>query len=505
MHAEGSCLLCWDEARQQMVPGAGYGLYAGAHTALPFDQAELKIFEPSLTTGHSLAADDSLAGSGGERKPGNYSTLSLPLTSRAERLGVALITFDQTHHFTPEEIERGEKFAQQVAVAIVHTRRQVDTQRRIEVLTAAQRAGRRLQPLRTREALAAEIRTVLAESFNYAYAEVLLLETGTGELSTLLAEPRNPQAGTPYKFAELARRDIRTQVIRTGKGVRLTEVREGPLREHAVLCVPLWLDDQVSGVLYLESSDAGTFSELDQQVLEMVAASVAGAVENARTFELIAQQHRQLRTLTMQLAGGEDAARRQMARQLQMDVGQSLMMLSISLDDLPAEGAAEGLSHIKAKVNGAQKQVDDITRNVRDVIAELHPPALDELGLAGALRYYGGRFSERTGVPAIVNSDTWVRRLPPAVEAVLFRIAQETLTRVDRFDPIKPIRITLDDSGDTASLSITGAGVGGSVSGDQDLVRLQERAAAIGGEVRVESEAGHETRLIVELASAGLR
>jgi len=502
MHADGSCLLLWDEVRQQMLPGAGYGLYAGVHSALQFDQAELNIFEPILTTGHSLAADDALAGSSGGSKQGNYSTLSLPLTSRAERLGIALITFDQTHHFTPEEIERGEKFALQVATAIAHTRRQVDTQRRMEALTAAQRAGRRLQPLRTREALAAEIRTVLGESFNYAYAEVLLMETGTGELSTLLAEPRNPQAGAPYKFAELARRDIRTQVIRTWKGVRLTDVREGPLREHGVLCVPLWLDDQVSGVLYLESSTSSTFTELDQQVLEMVAASVAGAVENARAFELIAQQHRQLRTLTMQLAGGEDAARRQMARQLQMEVGQSLMMLSISLDNLPVAGAAEGLLNIKAKVDGAQKQLDDITRNVRDVIAELHPPALDELGLAGALRYYGGRFSERTGVPAIVNSDTWVRRLPPAVEAVLFRIAQETLTRVNRFDPIKPIRITLDDSGDTSSLSITGAGVGVSASGAQDLGRLQERAAAIGGEVRLESGAGHETRLIVELANA---
>ena len=141
---------------------------------------------------------------------------------------------------------------------------------------------------------------------------------------------------------------------------------------------------------------------------------------------------------------------------------------------------------------------------MRDVIAELHPPALDELGLAGALRYYGGKFSERTGVPAIVNSDTWKRRAP-AEEAVLFRIAQETLIRVDRLDPIKPIRITLGNSGDTASLSITGGGVGDSATAVQDLVRLQERAAAIGGEVRVENNPGRETRLVVELTNTELK
>ena len=144
---------------------------------------------------------------------------------------------------------------------------------------------------------------------------------------------------------------------------------------------------------------------------------------------------------------------------------------------------------------------NEITRNVRDVVAELHPPALDELGLPGALRYYGGRFSERTGVPAIVNSDTWKRR-SPAVEAVLFRIVQETLTHVDRSNTIKPIRITLDQSGASASLSITGYGVAVSASAGQDLMRLQERAAAIGGEVRVETEAGHEPTLIVELSPA---
>jgi two-component system sensor histidine kinase UhpB len=507
MHAEGSCLLMRDEARQELLPAAGYGLYAGPHPRLPFGQPELNVSEPSLTTGHSLTTEDARGDSStGEARlnHGSYSTLSLPLTARGERLGVALITFDQSHHFTPDEIDRAERFAQQVALAIAHTRRQVDAQRRIEVLSTAQRAGLRLQPLRSREALAAGIRTILGESFDYEYAEVLLLETGTGELSTLLAGPRNPQAGTAFKFAELARRDVRTQVIRTGKSVRLIDVHEGPLREHAVLCIPLLLAEQLSGVLYLESSNNSTFTELDQQALEMVAASIAGAIENARAFDLIEQQHRQLRTLTMQLAGGEDTARRQMAHQLQIDVGQSLMMLSISLDNLSAgAAAAEGITNLRTKVDGAQQQVDEITRSVRDVIAELHPPALDELGLAGALRYYGGRFSERTGVPAIVNSETWVRRQSPAVEAVLFRIAQETLTQVNRFDPIKPIRISLEDNGGIASLSITGAGVGVSPAGDADLFRLQERAAAIGAELRVESESGREPRLVVELARAG--
>ena len=70
---------------------------------------------------------------------------------------------------------------------------------------------------------------------------------------------------------------------------------------------------------------------------------------------------------------------------------------------------------------------------IRTLSYLLHPPLLDELGLASALEWYAQGFESRTGIRVRVDIPREFPRLPPDVEMTLFRIVQESLTNVHRY------------------------------------------------------------------------
>src|ERR1700716_1474982 len=74
-----------------------------------------------------------------------------------------------------------------------------------------------------------------------------------------------------------------------------------------------------------------------------------------------------------------------------------------------------------------------LVEEIRTVSYLLHPPLLDELGLASAVQWYTEGFSRRTGIVTEADISANLPRLPPDVEVTLFRIVQESLTNVHRY------------------------------------------------------------------------
>jgi len=153
----------------------------------------------------------------------------------------------------------------------------------------------------------------------------------------------------------------------------------------------------------------------------------------------------------------------------------------------------------------AMKSVEDSARMIRNVMMELRPMVLDDFGLAPALRWTVEEFGRRTMIPCRFTAGDPPRRFPREVETALFRISQEALTNIVKHAQATLVEVDFTHSGRRIRLAIadngTGIpqGTGGPTKRGMGLVNMRERAAAVGGRFRVESEEGKGTRIIVEI------
>jgi signal transduction histidine kinase len=133
-------------------------------------------------------------------------------------------------------------------------------------------------------------------------------------------------------------------------------------------------------------------------------------------------------------------------------------------------------------------------REVRAFSYLLHPPLLDEAGLAMALRWYLDGFAQRTNIQ-VLSDITNVGRLSSDQEIALFRIAQESMTNVHRHARCSECRVQLARSDDLVTLQISDNGKGldgGAPAGAQvgvGLRGMQERIEQLGGRFEISSTA----------------
>ena len=120
--ADGCYVTLWDEAQQRTAPAAAFGDFRETFPRLLPEPGESTMTESVLRAGHALVAEDvfntpylsaRIAAQFSAR-----SLLGLPLIVGEQKLGAALIEFNQPHHFTADEIARGEQAAGQIALAI---------------------------------------------------------------------------------------------------------------------------------------------------------------------------------------------------------------------------------------------------------------------------------------------------------------------------------------------------------------------------------------------------
>jgi signal transduction histidine kinase len=132
----------------------------------------------------------------------------------------------------------------------------------------------------------------------------------------------------------------------------------------------------------------------------------------------------------------------------------------------------------------------------------LHPPLLDELGLASALRWLADGLRNRGGIEVRLDLPESTPRLPPEEELTLFRIAQEALTNAQRHSTSPWVALRLQRSGNSIALEVEDGGRG--IAGKEDvrgapslgvgLAGMRERMRQIGGTFTVEST-GSGTRI----------
>jgi signal transduction histidine kinase len=166
--------------------------------------------------------------------------------------------------------------------------------------------------------------------------------------------------------------------------------------------------------------------------------------------KVFAELHRktqQLEALNARMTMLQEEERRRIARELHDSIGQ--LLAAISMNSASVEAESHKLSPAASKKFAENTaMVQEISRQIRTISHLLHPPLLDESGLASALRWYVEGFSERSNIEARLGIPPDLGRLPEEMELSIFRLVQECLTNVHRHaaSPTVGISITQNDS-----------------------------------------------------------
>jgi two-component system sensor histidine kinase UhpB len=226
--------------------------------------------------------------------------------------------------------------------------------------------------------------------------------------------------------------------------------------------------------------------------------AMAGMVKHVR------RAQEQSRAYTDRLADVLEIERKRIARELHDDTVQSAIVVSHRIDlargwiDSDPSRAADMLA-------SAREQTVAIVTALRQLIAGLRPPALEELGLITALKTHIASLQQ---VEVDLKVDGNPRRLDEAHELALFRAAQESLSNVIRHSEVQQAVVWVSYSSDHADITITDDGRGfeppvqpGDLAfdGHYGLLGIHERVASLGGQLTIDSAVGRGTTIAVTL------
>lgn len=240
----------------------------------------------------------------------------------------------------------------------------------------------------------------------------------------------------------------------------------------------------IIGLLAVEHSAPGQFTERDIEVVSGFVEPAALAIDNARWFT-------RLRTV------GADEERTRIARDLHDRIGQSIAYLAFELDRL-VERDESGES-ISRELGQLREDVRGVIREVRDTLYDLRTDVSDVSGVADVLEEYAARVGERSGIQVHVDADR-SHRLPILQERELWRVAQEALANVERHAHATAVRILWRCDGERAVIDVTDNGIGFAQdrAGRLDsygVLGMRERAASIGASLEIHSAPGRGTRV----------
>jgi signal transduction histidine kinase len=213
-----------------------------------------------------------------------------------------------------------------------------------------------------------------------------------------------------------------------------------------------------------------------------------------RTAELD-EANRSLGELTARLLKLQDEERRRIARELHDSVGQTLAALSMNLSTIGGEIAR--LAKTASTVTDSAALVNDMTADIRTISYLLHPPLLDEAGLASALRWYIEGFAERSRIKVELKIAEDFERLPNDLETAVFRVVQECLTNIHRHSESAVARVRVANSRGEVRVEVEDEGKGIGPEKQMEIMSaglpgvgvrgMRERLRQLGGSLEITS------------------
>ncbi len=261
------------------------------------------------------------------------------------------------------------------------------------------------------------------------------------------------------------------------------------------------------GELYYESRYTPTFDETGAAATGLIGVSIDITSSKRIETELLASQ-KQLRALSGHLQIVREEERKEIARELHDELGQTLTALKIEVVRLGEKGGAakRNLSpaELQTKVSSMLSIVDGAMDTTRKIVAQLRPGVLDELGLAAAMEWQTSEFQKRTRIKCRLEIEFDEAAACMNLKTTVFRILQECLTNIARHSGAKNAQIKLRDEGFRIFFEVEddGRGINGRETGNQSsfgILGMRERALLLNGKVEISRVEPTGTRVSVAI------
>jgi signal transduction histidine kinase len=281
-------------------------------------------------------------------------------------------------------------------------------------------------------------------------------------------------------------------LLKEGEGFRTAAAFGSPRGEPETL--PLVYQREEIGRLVLSPRAPGEgFSDADRNLLEDLARQAEMAVHAVRlTTDL---QHSRERLVTTR-----EEERRRLRRDLHDGLGAQLAGLNVQAGALrrliPGDPAAADELVVELR-----EELRSAITDIRRLVYDLRPPALDDLGMVEALRQMAQRYGAKDEpLSVLVEAPEDLPNLPAAVEVAVYRITQEALTNVVRHARARTCVVRLAVNDDVAlEIVDDGVGIPAERSAGVGLSSMRERASELGGSCVVERAPEGGTRVLVRL------
>jgi signal transduction histidine kinase len=323
------------------------------------------------------------------------------------------------------------------------------------------------------------IAQAVAQTLKLPYVAIALQQNG--EL-VIAAEYRGKETG---RYGD---RKIRTPGDEETPGAKL------PISLSPALPISLSLvyqGESVGQLLVAPRAPGETFTPAERRLLEDIALQ-AGVAAHAVRLTVDLQRSRE------RLVTAREEERRRLRRDLHDGLGPQLASLTLTL------AAARAL--LRHDIDAADMLLQELSAHtqaaiadIRRVVYDLRPPALDDLGLVLALREQAANYT-RAGLQITIDAPDHLPPLPAAVEVAAYRITQEALTNVVRHAQARTCAVCMTLNG-ALDVEVRDDGVGLPPGGRAGvgLTSMRERTVELGGTCVIESAPGRGTCIHVQL------
>jgi len=424
------------------------------------------------------------------------SELAVPLRAQDRVIGVLGVRSNAPASLGEDDLAVLSPLANQVGVAIENARLYEGMRHQLAEATTLYQVSRAINSTLNLENM---LGRVIDESLEAMQAEsgcVLLRDEDSGELRYQVGRTLRERRQSIAEKDFVIHQATVDRVMAGGAAVMAVAAPGDGRRRRAILCVPLVIKGQVSGVIYIDNRfKAGQFSPERRDLLVGVAGQVAVAIENALLYARIEE-----------LAASRE--RNRIAQEIHDTLTQQLSSVIMSLEASDRLLTQEDVDRSRQQLERAKGLSRAALHDLRQYMFDLRRGEVGVLGLVAMMRQYVREFALQTGLQADFSVDGPETALGERANRAFLRVLQEALANVRKHAHAQHVTVQLAFSERTVALSITDDGSGFDLWAAREkallekrfgLVGMQERLVNLGGRLEVHSQMGQGTQITATL------
>jgi signal transduction histidine kinase len=289
----------------------------------------------------------------------------------------------------------------------------------------------------------------------------------------------------------------------------LTEEALAAFPISGFVALPLKFKDRILGILKIVYSREQSLTENDFRLLDSIGYHIGLALENSRLYEDVKEKEDLRGKLLGDVINAQEEERKRIAREIHDEYGQTLAGLMMNIESCEYTMLPEQ-HELKKKLENSKGAIVTALEEMRRLALDLRPAALDDLGLAAAIRSHARSRLEEAGVNVRFEIDDLGKRLDSSRQTALFRIIQESINNISKHAGAQKVKIGIKVERDRILVDIEDDGVGFALVSAKarigarslGLLGIEERTALLGGKFQVQSQPGKGTRLTIEIPLA---